>query len=102
MNGQQVAVPANKLLWRAPELLRKDNHQGTKEGDVYSFSIIVQEVVLVDTPFCDSQDTLEVEEIISKVKAGETPPFRPKILDDGLYSSSFSLNILPQTEVNIL
>lgn len=42
------------LLWTAPELLRSANlrRRGTFCGDVYSFSIVVQEVVSRSTPFC--------------------------------------------------
>lgn len=36
-----------EFLWTAPELLRQPNvpDQGTQKGDVYSFAIIVQEIV---------------------------------------------------------
>lgn len=42
------------LLWTAPELLRHPNLQkkGTQPGDVYSFGIIMQEVVVRGEPFC--------------------------------------------------
>ncbi|KAF5889218.1 retinal guanylyl cyclase 2-like, partial [Clarias magur] len=41
------------LLWTAPEHLRAPHpgQFGTREGDVYSFSIVVQEVVLRGPPF---------------------------------------------------
>lgn len=37
----------SEFLWTAPELLRMTNipDQGTQKGDVYSFAIIVQEIV---------------------------------------------------------
>ena len=78
-SGQRTDIPVKKRLWTAPEILKNPNNRGTKEGDVYSFSIIVQEVVLEDTPFCNSQDFMEVKEIIEKVKASENPPFRPHL-----------------------
>jgi len=43
-------------MWCSPELLRKelddeDRFYGTKEGDVYSFGIIVSELVTVNAPY---------------------------------------------------
>lgn len=32
-------------LWTAPELLRAGNSRGSQKGDVYSFAIIVHEIV---------------------------------------------------------
>lgn len=42
------------LLWTAPELLRSSSmrRRGTYLGDVYSFAIIVQEVISRSSPFC--------------------------------------------------
>lgn len=42
------------LLWTAPELLRDENlrRQGTQMGDIYSFAIIMQEVLVRGEPFC--------------------------------------------------
>jgi hypothetical protein len=43
------------LLWTAPELLRMPEStrppNGTQKGDVYSYSIIAQEIVLKDLPY---------------------------------------------------
>ena len=41
------------LLWTSPELLRMANPPlgGTKEGDVYAFGIILQEIILLDQPY---------------------------------------------------
>lgn len=41
-------------LWTAPELLRCRNlmSQGSYKGDVYSFAIIMQEVISRSAPFC--------------------------------------------------
>ncbi|CAG2061437.1 unnamed protein product [Timema podura] len=78
----QSIPPPNKtardLLWTAPELLRNQNLQkrGTQTGDVYSFGIIMQEVVVRGEPFC--MLSLSPEDIIEKVK--KPPPLiRPSV-----------------------
>lgn len=42
------------LLWTAPELLRSSSlrRRGSFYGDIYSFAIIVQEVITRSSPFC--------------------------------------------------
>ena len=46
---------ANRLLWRAPELLRNPNPplRGTQTGDVFSFGIILYEIVGRKGPWGD-------------------------------------------------
>uniref|UniRef100_A0AAX7W0J8 Guanylate cyclase n=1 Tax=Astatotilapia calliptera TaxID=8154 RepID=A0AAX7W0J8_ASTCA len=66
------------LLWTAPELLRSssEKRRGTFAGDVYSFSIVCQEVISRSAPFCMLD--MPPKEIINKVK--EPPPLcRPVI-----------------------
>ncbi|ODM99906.1 Guanylyl cyclase GC-E [Orchesella cincta] len=43
-----------ELLWTAPELLRDESlrRHGTQAGDVYSFAIIMQEVLVRGEPYC--------------------------------------------------
>lgn len=44
-----------ELLWTAPEILRISGQpglHGTMLGDVYSFAIVMQEVVIRGPPFC--------------------------------------------------
>ncbi|XP_065164768.1 retinal guanylyl cyclase 2 isoform X3 [Atheta coriaria] len=80
-NTQGITVAqksAKELLWTAPELLRQPSLQktGTPSGDVYSFGIIMQEVVVRGEPFC--MLALTPEEIIAKVK--KPPPLiRPSV-----------------------
>ncbi|KAL8191261.1 UNVERIFIED_CONTAM: hypothetical protein K2H54_070822, partial [Gekko kuhli] len=73
-----IQPPAEELLWTAPELLRDPAAfpKGTLKGDVYSFAIVVQEVVLRGPPYCTSQAS--AEEILWKLK--KSPPlFRPNV-----------------------
>lgn len=50
-NFRRLSV--SDLLWTAPELLRMRNTppEGTPKGDVYSFAIIVHEIVTRQGPF---------------------------------------------------
>ncbi|KAK4880380.1 hypothetical protein RN001_008526 [Aquatica leii] len=69
---------ARDLLWTSPELLRHASlrKKGTQPGDVYSFGIICQEVVVRGEPFC--MFALTPEEIIEKVKR-PPPLIRPSV-----------------------
>ncbi|XP_064638369.1 retinal guanylyl cyclase 2-like [Lineus longissimus] len=70
---------AKDLLWTAPEHLRDPPNvpfRGSQKGDVYSFGIILQEVIMRGMPFCMLD--LEPEEIIRKVR--KPPPLcRPSV-----------------------
>ena len=54
-----------ELMWMAPELLRQSPElrpvHGTKAADVYSFAIILQEVILVDAPYAIDLQSLMPE-----------------------------------------
>lgn len=67
------------MLWTSPELLRNSkgtNKCGTQAGDVYSFGIIMQEVVVRGEPYC--MLSLSAEEIVLKLK--KPPPLiRPSV-----------------------
>nr|XP_023835331.1 atrial natriuretic peptide receptor 2-like [Salvelinus alpinus] len=55
------------LLWRAPELPRDSMpSSGTQKGDVYSFGIIVQEVVYRSGPFHIPNNTLKEKDIVGR------------------------------------
>ncbi|XP_041093284.1 retinal guanylyl cyclase 2-like [Polyodon spathula] len=68
-------------LWTAPELLRDSNleQKGSFRGDVFSFSIIMQEVIVRNAPYC--MIDMSTEEIIKKVR--KPPPLcRPSVSVD--------------------
>ncbi|XP_078137945.1 retinal guanylyl cyclase 2, partial [Centroberyx gerrardi] len=77
--------PAEDLLWTAPEVLRSGHTgqhstpHGTLLGDVYSFAIIMQEVVVRGPPFCMLD--LTAEDLIEKIR--KPPPLcRPVVSPD--------------------
>nr|XP_012146921.1 PREDICTED: atrial natriuretic peptide receptor 1-like isoform X4 [Megachile rotundata] len=71
-----------RQLWTAPELLRMERRppEGTQKGDVYSFGIIVHEIVVRRGPFYLGDDRdLSPNEIVEAVKRGGGSPLRPAI-----------------------
>nr|XP_056719612.1 retinal guanylyl cyclase 1 [Euleptes europaea] len=72
---------AKDRFWTAPELLRDSSleRKGTFRGDVYSISIIMQEVICRSAPYCMLD--MSPEEIIQKVE--RPPPLcRPSVSVD--------------------
>ncbi|XP_014676008.1 PREDICTED: atrial natriuretic peptide receptor 1-like, partial [Priapulus caudatus] len=67
------------LMWTAPELLRHPEARvyGTQAGDVYSFSIVIQQIFTRSPPY-DTNRMLP-EDIIDRVQRGVKPYFRPSI-----------------------
>ncbi|XP_050550728.1 atrial natriuretic peptide receptor 1 [Spodoptera frugiperda] len=71
-----------KLLWTAPELVASSIYPGAAaslKGDVYSFGIILEEIVLRAGPFHNYTTTMSSKEIVGHVCARESPPFRPVV-----------------------
>ncbi|XP_070537438.1 atrial natriuretic peptide receptor 1-like [Ptychodera flava] len=69
------------LFWRAPELLRGeiDGH-GTQKGDVYSFGVILQEMMTRRGPYENRlQEYMSPEDIIDRVRERAEPLFRPQV-----------------------
>ncbi len=87
-----------KYLWTAPELLRPKSaiKANMKTGDVYSFGIIMWEVIFRSQPYCLNKPSLEAEEIIEKVMIGIEPPYRPSISDKTMSCSDLWRNIVYQ------
>ncbi|XP_053671617.1 atrial natriuretic peptide receptor 1 [Anopheles nili] len=77
-----------KLLWTAPELLNSQCvPAGSQKGDVYSFGIIIQEIVSRQGPFYLGEEEKSPKEIIKLVREGPglmDVPFRPKV-DESSY-----------------
>ncbi|KAK2566159.1 Retinal guanylyl cyclase 2 [Acropora cervicornis] len=77
------------LLWRAPEHLQElSSVCKSQEGDVYSYGIILQEILLRDLPYC-MNDFMEAKTIVTRVQSRESPSFRPLIptrYNDMLYT----------------
>uniref|UniRef100_A0A8C6LIH6 Guanylate cyclase n=1 Tax=Nothobranchius furzeri TaxID=105023 RepID=A0A8C6LIH6_NOTFU len=74
-----LVVP--ELLWTAPEILRSGQPglHGTLPGDVYSFSIIMQEVVIRGPPFC----MLDMSDAVILERLRKPPPLcRPVVSPD--------------------
>ncbi|RZF48575.1 hypothetical protein LSTR_LSTR011900 [Laodelphax striatellus] len=61
-----------KLLWTAPELIRMRHPppEGTQKGDVYSFAIIVHEIVTRQGPFYMGDINLSPKEIVEGIRNG--------------------------------
>ncbi len=84
-NTMLEANNASKFLWAAPEfLVNTKKTQKTLEkqmGDVYSFGIITQEVLLGTRPY-GYNDVYDDDIILERVRIVEEPPFRPEV-DEG-------------------
>ncbi|KAJ0181514.1 hypothetical protein K1T71_003599 [Dendrolimus kikuchii] len=74
----EPARTARDLLWTAPELLREAGGEarGTQPGDVFSFAIVMQEVVVRGEPYC--MLALTPDEIVEKVRR-PPPLIRPSV-----------------------
>ncbi|XP_034243092.1 guanylate cyclase 32E, partial [Thrips palmi] len=89
MEPDAVRRELRRCLWRAPELLRASgaacighHHpgRGTQKGDVYSFAILLYEIIGRAGPW--GSTTLSDQEIVERVAAPPPPgqpPFRPDV-----------------------
>ncbi|OQV15545.1 Atrial natriuretic peptide receptor 1 [Hypsibius exemplaris] len=81
----QVDRDFRPLLWRAPELMHRPMiPQGTPKGDVFSFAILVQQIILVKPPFGThaaswSMTNSVIKDVVLEVKKGAMPPLRPRV-----------------------
>lgn len=72
-------INLRRALWKAPELLRDSIYlvRGTQKGDVYSFGILLYEIIGRAGPW--GNITLDTPEIVTRVKEQRNPPFRPSL-----------------------
>uniref|UniRef100_A0A3Q1GVC9 Guanylate cyclase n=1 Tax=Acanthochromis polyacanthus TaxID=80966 RepID=A0A3Q1GVC9_9TELE len=80
VHSQNIVLPEDpqELLWTAPELLRSPVRGGSFPGDVFSFSIIIQEVISRTLP---RALPVCLSEIVERLK--QPPPLcRPIVLVD--------------------
>uniref|UniRef100_UPI003AAE64C0 retinal guanylyl cyclase 2-like n=1 Tax=Centroberyx gerrardi TaxID=166262 RepID=UPI003AAE64C0 len=80
-HSQNLSLPEelHDLLWTAPELLRNPVRGGTFPGDVFSFSIIIQEVISRTLPY--AMMDMPPHEIVERLK--QPPPLcRPVVSVD--------------------
>ncbi|XP_050294438.1 guanylate cyclase 32E isoform X2 [Anthonomus grandis grandis] len=78
-------------LWRAPELLRMENRpaRGTQKGDVYSFGIVLYEMIGRSGPW--GNVAMQPTAIIDQVKKeNQDVPFRPSL--EGLRIPKYIIN----------
>lgn len=64
----------------APEILSVTVIPGTpatQKGDVYSFAIILEEVILRGGPYDSVRQIMSIKSILERVSAHDNPPFRP-------------------------
>ncbi|KAM9836766.1 retinal guanylyl cyclase 2-like [Aulostomus maculatus] len=77
-----------ELLWTAPELLRNPIRGGSFSGDVFSFAIIIQEVISRTLPY--AMMDMPVHEIVERLK--HPPPLcRPVVSVDEAPTECLSL-----------
>uniref|UniRef100_A0A3Q3GZK7 Guanylate cyclase n=1 Tax=Labrus bergylta TaxID=56723 RepID=A0A3Q3GZK7_9LABR len=90
LQSQNIHRPEDpqELLWTAPELLRNPVRGGTFHGDVFSFSIIIQEVISRTLPY--SMMDMPAHEIVERLK--NPPPLcRPLVSVDEAPTECLSL-----------
>ncbi|ULU09938.1 hypothetical protein L5515_000445 [Caenorhabditis briggsae] len=92
-----------KMLWTAPELLRDSNAppMGTQKGDIYSFAIILHEMMFRKGVFALENEDLSPNEIVQRVRkpvSEDQEPLRPWVSetadgDDALNDTLLSLMV---------
>ena len=73
-------------LWTAPEILNLDNPpiEGTQKGDIYSFAIVLHELIMRCETFYIQGSFATPKEIVTTVRHGIRPYLRPTL--DAMYT----------------
>ncbi|XP_060064288.1 atrial natriuretic peptide receptor 1-like [Ylistrum balloti] len=80
LNDNHIDHYATAQVWMAPEHLRNfPNRTVSHSGDVYSFGIILFEILTRHEPYEDELEHITVSDVLHKVKRGLDPPFRPML-----------------------
>ena len=67
-------------MWKAPEFIEhSDELKGSQKGDIYSFGIVINEIITRLLPFETYDDPPKV--IVERIVNCEEPPFRPEMED---------------------
>jgi len=88
--NREENVNPRKLFWTAPEHLKERDPftAGSKKGDIYSFAIIMQEIITRTGPFESIERlgrkrvNLEPDEILDRLRICTVPPLRPEVAPD--------------------
>ena len=83
---------AYRKLWWAPELLRMREQRppaGTEEGDIYSLSIIMQEIIFRDSPFFIDTESPDGKSL-SLIRQHTNIPYRATSFTTILFYTIFS------------
>jgi len=68
-------------LWTAPEHIFKENFRHSQAGDVFSYGIVLSEILTRGLPYSMFED-LSPKAVVERVQKGETPYFRPRVTKD--------------------
>ncbi|KAL9957701.1 hypothetical protein ACROYT_G034630 [Oculina patagonica] len=85
--GQEVDLEAGTeskyydSLWTAPEHIFNEQFPRSQPGDVYSYGIMLSEIVTRGLPYSMFED-LSAKSVVERVQKGQTPSFRPRITKD--------------------
>ncbi|XP_055329527.1 atrial natriuretic peptide receptor 1-like [Paramacrobiotus metropolitanus] len=84
LGAEQKDRDYSVLFWRAPELLKLQMPiRGTQKGDVYSFAIILQQIILRCGPYESPGNTVQLTdapfELLTEIARCTSPPIRPPV-----------------------